>query len=58
MHDAEGCAQVALNVVLPFLEGSVRAAAEKLRTAAVVKSLQRAEHQRAREELAQARQRC
>ena len=50
--------QVALHVVLPFLEGSVRAAGEKLRTAAVVKSLQKAEHQRAREELAQTRQRC
>ena len=44
-------------MVAPFLEGSVRAAGEKLRTAAVVKSLQKAEHQRAREELAKARQR-
>ena len=49
--------QVALHVVLPFLEGSVRAAGEKQRTAAVVHSLQRAENLRTREELALSRQR-
>ena len=44
-------------MVLPFLEGSVRAAGERQRTAGIVHSLQRAENLRTREELARSRQR-
>ena len=44
-------------MVLPFLEGSMRAAGEKMRTAGIVQSLHRAENLRTREDLARARQR-
>ena len=49
--------QVALKATLPFLEGALRAAAEKRRNSAIVKSLRRSENLQLREEVIKCRQR-
>ena len=50
--------QVPLKAALPFLEGALRAAGEKRRNSAVVKSLRRAENLQLREAVIKCRQRC
>ncbi len=47
-----------LKATLPFLEGELRAAGEKKRNSAVVKSLRRSENLQLREEVMRCRQRC
>ncbi len=58
--DLENCftAQVPLEAVLPFLDGSLRGAGEQRRNASVVKSLRRSENLQCREAAIQCRQRC
>lgn len=43
---------------MPFLEGALKAAREKVRNSAVVKSLRRSENLQLREEVIRCRQRC
>ena len=49
--------QVPLKAALPFLEGALRAAAEKRRNSSIVKSLRRSENLQLREEVIRCRQR-
>lgn len=57
VRDCTNGVQVSLKVVLPFLEGALRAAGEQQRNAAVVKSLCRAENLHLREEVTRCKQR-
>ena len=49
--------QVPLKAAIPFLEGALRAAAEKRRNSSIVKSLRRSENLQLREEVIKCRQR-
>ena len=46
-----------LKAAIPFLEGALRAAAEKRRNSSIVKSLRRSENLQLREEVIKCRQR-
>ncbi len=50
--------QVPLKAALPFLEGALRAVAEKRRNSSIVKSLQRSANLQLREQVIRCRQRC
>lgn len=55
--ELESIMQVSLKAALPFLEGALRAAAEKRRNSSIVKSLRRSENLQLREEVIRCRQR-